>query len=114
SSLQFDEVNLEIEEKAEELGSPLFSFGYDWVAEKTENGMIYKSNRGNIELPKPGLLGDHQIVNAGAAITAAKCLKGFNITDDHIREGIRKVKWPARMQHVDSGKLVDMLPKGWE
>jgi dihydrofolate synthase/folylpolyglutamate synthase len=114
SSQQFDEANLVIEQKAEELHAPLFSFGYDWIAEKTDTGMVYKSKRGDIELPRPALLGDHQIVNAGAAITAAKCLKDFNIPDSAIATGLQKAKWMARMQQITSGKLIDRLPKGWE
>jgi dihydrofolate synthase/folylpolyglutamate synthase len=114
SSLQFDSVNDVIERKAEELSCPLFSFGYDWVAEKTEDGMIYKSKDGEWALPRPALLGDHQIVNAGTAITAIKQLKGFDIPDSAIAEGLKNAKWMARMQNLTSGRLVERLPTGWE
>ncbi len=114
SSLQFDEVNLLLEEKADELNCELLSFGYDWVTEKTKAGMIYKNSSCEITLPQPGLLGDHQIVNAGTAITAAKILKNFKISDEHISDGLQDVKWPARMQQITKGKLLSHLPEGWE
>jgi dihydrofolate synthase/folylpolyglutamate synthase len=114
ASQQFDSVNLVLEQKAEELNAPLLAFGYDWVAEKTNTGMIYKSKNGDIELPRPALLGDHQIVNAGAAITAVKCLQGFDVPDSAIAEGLQNAKWMARMQAITSGKLIDRLPQGWE
>jgi dihydrofolate synthase/folylpolyglutamate synthase len=114
SSQQFDGVHAVLEQKAEELGCPLFSFGYDWVTEKTNSGMIYKSKDGDINLPHPALLGDHQIINAGAAIAAIKTLKTFDIPDQVIAEGLKKAKWMARMQKITSGKLIDRMPKGWE
>ncbi|MCE3233303.1 MAG: folylpolyglutamate synthase [Rickettsiaceae bacterium] len=96
------------------MGAPLFAFGYDWVAEKTDTGMIFKSKDGDIELPRPALLGDHQIINAGAAIAAAKQLTCFNIPDSAIAKGLQNAKWMARMQKLTTGKLVDRLPEDWE
>lgn len=114
SSQQFEEADIVIEHKAEQLAAPLFSFGYDWMAEKTESGMAYRSSRGDIDLPMPSLLGDHQIINAGAAITAIKCLEGFDIPDSAIKQGITKAKWLARMQKLEKGGLTARLPQGWE
>lgn len=114
SSLQFEDAHNVIEAKAEQLGSPLFAFGYDWVSEKTQNGMVYKSQNGEIQLPSPSLIGDHQIINAGTAIAALKQLKDFKITEDAYAQGLQNAKWPARMQQLTSGKLVNMLQDGWE
>ena len=45
-------------------------------------------------------------------------LEGFKISDAHIAQGLREVTWPARMQRLTQGPLVDMLPGGaagkWE
>ena len=114
SSLQFEEAHLVIERKAQELEVDLFSFGYDWVAEKTEDGMVYKSQDEQIDLPRPSLLGDHQILNAGTAIAAVKKLKDFEITDEHIGKALENTKWLARMQQLKTGRLIDKLPQGWE
>jgi dihydrofolate synthase/folylpolyglutamate synthase len=114
SSLQFEEAHDVIEAKAEQLGSPLFAFGYDWVSEKTQNGMVYKSQNDEIQLPAPSLIGDHQIINSGTAIAALKQLKDFKISEDAYAKGLKKAKWPARMQQLKSGKLVNILPDDWE
>lgn len=114
ASLQTDDVHAVIEQKAEELGCPLFSFGYDWIAEKTENGMAYRSQRGDLDLPLPSLLGDHQIINAGTALTALKCLEGFTIPDSAIAQGLTRARWMARMQQLTSGALLKRLPADWE
>ncbi len=47
-----------------------------------------------------GLRGEHQIVNAAAAIAAVEALVkcGIDISEDAIREGIAKVRWPGRME----------------
>jgi dihydrofolate synthase/folylpolyglutamate synthase len=114
TSLQFDEAHNVLESKANEMEAPLYSFGYDWHAEKTSSGMIYKSTDGDIELPAPSLIGDHQIINAGTAIAALKQCKNFDISENAYAEGLQKVKWLARMQQLKSGKLIDMLPNDWE
>ncbi len=115
SSLQFDEVHDIIEGHAVKLGAPLLSYGFDWVADKTADGMAYKNVRGDLDdLPAPALFGDHQIINASTAIAIMQNLKGFEVTERDIAEGLQKIKWPARMQQLKSGKLMDRLPDGWE
>lgn len=44
------------------------------------------------------LLGDHQLHNAAVVLSIADTLirKGWNITENHIREGIATVSWPGR------------------
>ena len=52
----------------------------------------------------PALIGPHQLENAGAAIAALRLL-GF---DEHACEAaMRDVTWPARMQRLRNGPLVD-------
>ena len=48
------------------------------------------------------LLGPHQPKNAAVAIEACKVLaeKGYNITDDTIRKGLKNAEWPGRMEVV--------------
>ena len=46
------------------------------------------------------LNGQHQIMNATLAIQSIKNLIEFNITDFHISNGLKNVKWPARIQKV--------------
>lgn len=114
-SMQTDDADRVIQNKAAELDCQLSSFGYDWMVEKTEDGFIFKSvGNEDIILPKPSLFGDHQIVNAGTAIATIKQLEGFKISDEHIRQGIKTAVWPARMQRISKGPLIKMVPKDWE
>ncbi len=53
----------------------------------------------DIHLP---LLGDHQLHNAAVVLAVAETLieKGWNITKEHIYDGIRDVSWPGRFDIV--------------
>ena len=52
-------------------------------------------SRKTLELP---LLGDHQLHNAAVVLGVIDTLqeKGWNITEEHVREGLRDVSWPGR------------------
>ncbi len=54
------------------------------------------------------LLGEHQIKNAVMAINTVLLLKakGYNIPEGAIREGLRKAKWPGRLEVVSANPLV--------
>ncbi len=56
-------------------------------------------NRKGLELP---LLGDHQLHNAAVVLSIVDTLieKGWNITEQHIREGMQAVTWPGRFDIV--------------
>lgn len=53
------------------------------------------------------LLGDHQLHNAAVVLGVADTLieKGWNITEQNIRDGIRDVKWPGRFDIVSREPL---------
>ena len=56
-------------------------------------------NRKALQLP---LLGVHQLKNAAVVLSIMDTLmeKGWKITEDHIREGLRVVRWPGRFDIV--------------
>ena len=55
-------------------------------------------NCGKREALRLPLLGDHQLHNAAVVLSIADTLikKGWNITEEHIREGLSTVSWPGR------------------
>ena len=55
--------------------------------------------RKSIELP---LLGEHQMFNASVVLSIVDALgeRGWNITEAHIREGLKTVTWPGRFDIV--------------
>ena len=68
-------------------------------------GQVFScGQRENLVLP---LLGDHQLHNASVVLSIADTLidLGWNITEDHIREGIRDVSWPGRFDIVSRNPL---------
>ena len=62
---------------------------------------------GPIELTTP-LIGDHQLKNAAAVLCVIQVLreKGFDITDDAVREGLAEVKFPARLELLSEDPVV--------
>lgn len=58
-----------------------------------------------------GLRGEHQIINAAAAIGAIEALRIYNVyvAQDAIRDGISKAEWPGRMEimHRDPIVIID-------
>src|SRR5690606_14459246 len=69
---------------------------------------------GTRELPKPSLLGVHQIANAALAVACATRLDGFALNAAAMASGIAGASWPARLQRLTRGPLVEVLPQGWE
>jgi dihydrofolate synthase/folylpolyglutamate synthase len=102
-----------IDAYAARIGAPSFRFGRSFSVETTPGGMVYSAG-GRLMLPRPVLPGAHQIDNAATAIAALERLKGFTITELDLANGLMNAEWPARMQRLKTGPLVDLLPAGWE
>jgi dihydrofolate synthase/folylpolyglutamate synthase len=110
---QSEDAEMVIEDRAAAVGAPLFRSGYEWRCEAAGAGMRYTGERWKLDLPPPSLIGAHQIVNAGTAIASLERLGGFSLTSEAIADGLRHIDWPARLQHLTRGTLVDSL-RGWE
>ncbi len=105
---QQDEALEVIEYTAARLGAPLMVHGQHWHVH-TENGrLIYQDETGLRDLPMPNLLGAHQIENAGAALAA---LRHLQMGDDAYEAAVAKAEWPARMQRLKIGPLVEQAPQ---
>jgi dihydrofolate synthase/folylpolyglutamate synthase len=104
------------EARAAQLDTPLSRFGREWFAAADgEEGMLFRTGSGEEwRLPRPALLGAHQIDNAGTALACLPWLKGFTVDESAMRRGLVTVEWPARMQRLTKGPLAGMLPASWE
>ncbi len=112
---QPSEAETAIEKRARAVDAPLLRHGAEWHVEVTESGFVYRGQARRIALPRPALPGVHQIANAGMAVAAAEALAGrFAIGDGAIRTGLRTAEWPARLQRLMRGPLIELLPAGWE
>jgi dihydrofolate synthase/folylpolyglutamate synthase len=67
-----------------------------------------------MDLAAPKLFGRHQFDNAGLAIACLRAVDAFKITMPAFEAGIVNAEWPARMQRLVSGTLVDQAPRGSE
>lgn len=101
---QTDEALEVIETTAQKLGAPLLVFGQHWHVSEERDRLIYQDETGLLDLPLPNLIGTHQIQNAGIAIAALRHL-GFD--DATCEAAVTTAQWPARLQHLKTGPLVD-------
>jgi dihydrofolate synthase / folylpolyglutamate synthase len=102
--------------RAAELAVPLFRMGREWQVKPTPAGFRYDSDLLGIDLPAPALVGAHQIDNAATAVACIERLRAaqFRIDDAAVRKGLRSVEWPARLQKLTRGPLVEALPPASE
>ena len=111
---QPQEAQTVIEARARELGAPLYREGQEWkVSRGAGGGLAYRGKRA-LDLPPPALLGEHQLGNAGTALAALDCLEGFKLGADALARGMKDVEWPARLQRLLKGPLVEALPRNCE
>lgn len=104
---QSDEGLAVIEAHAARLGAPLLVWGQHWHASEDRGRLVYQDESGLLDLPLPALPGPHQIQNAGAAIAALRAL-GRN--EAACEAAVTRAVWPARMQRLRQGPLVDLAP----
>lgn len=107
-SPQSDEALEVIEAKAARVGAPLLVHGQHWHVTEEHGRLVYQDDHGLLDLPLPNLIGAHQVQNAGAAIAALRYL-GFD--EAACEAAVTKAEWPARMQRLVKGPLVDLGPK---
>ncbi len=93
-----------IEAEARSLHAPLIAYGQHWHVSEERGRMIYQDEDGLLDLPLPNLPGPHQVFNAGAAIAALRFLK---VPEPAYDAAVTKAYWPARMQRLKSGPLVE-------
>lgn len=112
---QQDDAALEvIIGRAEQVGAPLNVWGRDYEAFEQRGRLVFQRDNVLLDLPRPTLIGRHQIVNAGSAVAAALALRGFGLGERAIERGLVEVEWPARMQRLASGPLVALISPGSE
>ena len=109
-SRQHEAARDAIEARAESVGAPLLLAGQDWDARAERGRLIVQDDRGLLDLPLPSLPGPHQIGNAGTAVVALRRLLPEAKAHDAAFEAAMRPHWPARMQRLAKGPLVEMAP----
>jgi dihydrofolate synthase/folylpolyglutamate synthase len=111
---QAPEAMAVIEQQAKRLRAPLHAAGEGWHANVERGRLVYQDERGLMDLAAPKLFGRHQFDNAGLAIATLRSQSLFKIDAADFEAGIVNAEWPARMQRLGSGALVDQAPQGSE
>jgi dihydrofolate synthase/folylpolyglutamate synthase len=111
---QHDDAMAVIEGEAKRLRAPLFARGQHWHVQLEHGRLAYQDGRGLLDLTAPKLFGRHQIDNAGLAIATLRAQSRFVIDQAAYQAGLLSAEWPARMQRLTTGKLLDVAPPGCE
>ncbi|HEY0331999.1 MAG TPA: folylpolyglutamate synthase/dihydrofolate synthase family protein [Rhodopseudomonas sp.] len=103
-----------IEAEARRLHAPLHAAGQHWHVGIERGRLVYQDDRGLLDLAAPKLFGRHQFDNAGLAIATLRAIESLRIDHAAYEAGVAGAEWPARMQRLTAGALVDAAPPGSE
>jgi dihydrofolate synthase/folylpolyglutamate synthase len=103
-----------IERQAARMSAPMRIAGEDFTATEERGRLVYQDDNGLLDLPPPRLYGRHQYENAGLAIATLRVQDRFRIPHAAYETGIARAEWPARMNRLTHGALVDLAPAGSE
>ena len=113
SAEQHPEAMEVIEQQARRMRAPLHAAGREWHVNVERGRLVYQDERGLMDLPAPKLFGRHQFDNAGLAIATLRAIDTIRL-GHAAYEGIVNAEWPARMQRLASGKLIEQGLQGCE
>jgi dihydrofolate synthase/folylpolyglutamate synthase len=88
--------------------------GLHWDAIVRQQKLRYRDRQGELDLPLPRLPGKHQALNAALAVAMLRHQSTIVVPPSALGAAMGWANWPARLQHIHSGPLFDMLPKGSE
>lgn len=103
-----------IEQIAKRARAPLHAATEGWHVNVERARLVYSDERGLLDLSAPRLFGRHQFDNAGLAIATLRAIDSLKLEPSAFEQGIARAEWPARMQRLTSGKLVEAAPKDAE
>ncbi len=113
TATQDDDVYTLFEKICAAVGSRIFRVGADIKFEKLSAGLEgqrfrLEGIRDEYEGLSLSLMGEHQLLNAAAAVGAeeARGVHGVNVPREAIERGLRKVSWPGRLEVVQRNPLV--------
>jgi len=103
-----------IGEAAAQAGALWLPKGDGWDAAVYQNRLHYRDADGKLDLPLPRLAGAHQAMNAGLAVAMLRHQDAIAIPPAALRAAMGWADWPARLQKLGEGPLVEQLPRGSE
>ena len=103
-----------IRARAQEVGAPLRIAGEDYEVRAEHGRLVYTDGDGLLDLPMPVMAGEHQTRNAATAIAACRAFAGERIGQAAAERAMMGAAWPARLQRLREGALIDRLPDAAE
>ena len=100
-----------IEKEAARVRAPLVVAGEDFHVREEHGRLVFEDERGLLDLPLPHLAGRHQLQNAAGALAALRQVEP-ELPNAAFERGMVEVEWPARLQRLSRGPLVDKAPRG--
>jgi len=100
--------------QAKDVGATAHLSGIDWRIdiEGPSDSFRVTDRQGDIDLPRPHLVGMHQIFNSGLAVAALRVQEAVHIPDAAYRAGMGWIRWPGRLQQLTDTPLNALLPDG--
>jgi dihydrofolate synthase/folylpolyglutamate synthase len=89
-------------------GAPFWRLGKDIHYRATGNTISYYGFRRRLKALELGLAGTYQHKNAALALGVIELLegRGFKVSEEHMRKGLKKAHWPGRLQVVSRNPLM--------
>ena len=107
-----NEILNKIKNSIKENSSKKLFFGNDFNYSINENGFFYYEDKyGGLKLPLPNLEGEFQLSNVATAIATVRDIEEINVSDENIKNAIKKIKSIARLQEIKNGKLKNLVKK---
>lgn len=100
-------IGSRIEQVAHERGAPWLPRGGVWDAIARQGKLRYGDEQGELDLPLPRLPGRHQAMNAALAVAMLRHQDVFRVPPSALGAAMGWADWPARLQHLAPGPLVD-------
>jgi len=107
--------------KCQTLQAPFYVLGKNILCRKAGPGALnYSGLDVSLKNVQLGLLGDHQMRNAGLALGAAELLRrqGFDIQEQALIKGMQKTRWPGRLEVIRQKPAVVLdgahNPEAWK
>ena len=99
-----------VEEVAAAAGAIWLPRGESWVASVEDGRLRYEDDLGALSLPLPRLKGTHQALNAALAVAMIRHQKTVALREPALRAAMGWAEWPARLQRLAGGPLLELLP----
>jgi dihydrofolate synthase/folylpolyglutamate synthase len=106
---QSEAVERVLEREARRAGAQLFVAGQHFHMREENGRLVFEDEQGLLDLPLPRLAGRHQHQNAAGAIAALRAVAP-QLPASAIEAGLSRAEWPARLQRLMRGSIVDLAP----